>query len=128
MTLTAYLNGKRVDFIKIDCAPEDLPIHCPQDLHVGAYPNKNAWNGLVDNVRVWGKSLVWDAVRHLMNVSYVKNDSQLLAQWTCSEAAGAKVFDSSRKANHALLEGAVRSTWLPSTSCVLISQLGIANA
>jgi len=107
-TLTAYRNGKRADFINIEVPPEELNIHCNQDLFVGGFPNKHGWHGLVDVVRIWGRCLDCDSVRRLMNVLNVKNDPDVFAQWTISEGAGTVIYDSSQKQNHATLEGGVK--------------------
>ena len=58
-------------------------------------------------VRLWGKCIDWEDARHAMNNSHVTDDPQVLGQWTCSEGAGTQVWDSSGKANHAVLEGEV---------------------
>jgi len=106
-TLSAYRNGKRVDFINIEVPPEELSIQSNQDFHAGANPGRYGWDGLVDCVRVWGKRLVWEEVRSVMNNAHVTGDSELLGQWTCSEGAGLTCFDSSGMNNHATLEGGV---------------------
>jgi len=105
--LTAYRNGKRVDFVTIDIPTEELTIHSSSDLFVGAHPGRYAWDGMVDVVRLWGRCIEWGEVRQAMNNSHVTNDPQLLGQWTCSEGAGAQIYDSSPKNNHAVLEGDV---------------------
>ena len=82
--------------------------HSKGDLQVGGLPGKYAWDGFIDEVRLWNVSRNADEVKEYMNdVSVgpmVGTTPNLVGQWTFNEGAGESVIDTSGNKNHGSYE------------------------
>ena len=103
-----YLDGTFKDTFDYETTEED-EIHAKGDVHIGGLPGKYAWDGLVDEVRLWDVALSEEEIRANMNKTYVGDaktgaTEHLLGQWTFNEGAGELVIDSSGNKNHGSFE------------------------
>jgi len=107
-SLTTYVNGMRTDVFLIDPPLEEPPTHTQGDLLIGGVSGKYGFDGKINSARVWSKELEWEDVRTHMNDTLLGSEHrELVGQWSCNESAGDMCFDSSRFANHGVLEGDV---------------------
>jgi len=107
-TLVTYVNGRRADLFVLDPPLEEPPTHTQGDLSVGGVSGKYGFDGRINSVRVWSKALSWEDVRANMNDTLLGVDyREMVGQWSCNEGAGEIVYDSSRYANHGMIEGDV---------------------
>ena len=78
--------------------------HSKGDLCVGGLPGKYAWDGFIDEVRLWNVSRNADEVKEFMNdtsvAPMVGTTPNLVGQWTFNEGAGESVIDTSGNKNH----------------------------
>ena len=103
--LRIYLNGALKDTFE-HAIGEEEEFHSKGDLVVGGLPGKYAWDGMIDEVRLWDVCRTEDEVKEYMNDVVVGTGSAgktpgLLGQWTFNEGAGDMVIDSSGNRNHA---------------------------
>lgn len=110
-SLKIYVNGALADSIltaKADKEEEIEALHVPKaDLCIGAHPGKAAWDGMIDEVRVWNVARTDEQVRDAMAAPVPSNTPGLVGQWTFNEASGEVVVDSSGMRNHGAIEGAL---------------------
>jgi len=101
-----YLNGALAAEVKW---PEEgmkeeeaETLHSKGDVLIGGMPGKYAFDGLVDECRLWDVCRDDEQVKEFMNVpSCLPNTRNLIGQWTFNEGAGDLVIDSSGTRNHA---------------------------
>lgn len=105
--LSVYRNGVLVDSLSFNVAPDEIS-NGPAELTIGALPGKAAWQGCIDEVRLWGKPLPLEEVRAGMNVLPDRSASRLLGLWTFNEGSGHYCVDASVQANHGFIEGEMR--------------------
>mmetsp|Transcript_28533 Transcript_28533/g.66889 ORF Transcript_28533/g.66889 Transcript_28533/m.66889 type:complete len:532 (-) Transcript_28533:85-1680(-) len=77
------------------------------DFCIGAHPNKAAWDGLIDEVRLWNVARTDQQVRECMHAPLLGITPGLLGQWSFNEGAGTLVVDSSGQRNHGTIEGTI---------------------
>ena len=85
-------------------------LHYKGDLQIGGVPGKYAFDGMVDEVRLWdvaidqGEYAVRDQVRKGVQNVCVGETEGLVGQWSFNEGAGDLIVDSSGRFNHATFE------------------------
>jgi len=104
--LRIYLNGTLGGTFEHVVGEEEAAegFHSKGDLQVGGLPGKYAWDGFVDEVRLWDVARNADEVKLLMNDVSVGTTANLVGQWTFNEGAGEGVIDSSGNRNHGSYE------------------------
>jgi len=104
--INMYINGSHKGFIEWPTTEEESEtMHTKGDVMIGAIPGKYAFDGFIDEVRLWDKCLHEDDIKAKMNVSYSDPiTNNLLGQWTFNEGSGEEVIDSSGSRNHAHFE------------------------
>jgi hypothetical protein len=103
-----YLNGTLGGTFEWTVGEEEATIeagfHSKGDLLVGGLPGKYAWDGFIDEVRLWNVSRNADEVKEFMNdtsvAPMVGTTPNLVGQWTFNEGAGESVIDTSGNKNH----------------------------
>ena len=82
--------------------------HSKGDLLVGGLPGKYAWDGFIDEVRLWDEAIPEEQVIQQMNDVCIGVGNSpvphLIGQWTFNEGAGEMVIDSSGNRNHGSYE------------------------
>ena len=114
-TMKLWVNGRLADELdlpdekKVDEETAES-LHYKGDLQIGGVPGKYAFDGMVDEVRLWdvaidqGEYAVRDQVRKgVQNVCVGETDG-LVGQWSFNEGAGDLIVDSSGRFNHATFE------------------------
>jgi len=103
--LRIYINGSfkdQLDFILTE--EEAEAIQAKGDVTLGAIPGKYAFDGYIDECRIWDVDRLEEEVKENMNTPVAYNTAGLLGQWTFNEGAGELIIDSSGHRNHALFE------------------------
>lgn len=68
-------------------------------------PGKYAFDGCIDECRLWDICRNDDLIKEFMNVpSCIPNTENLVGQWTFNEGSGDLIIDSSGSRNHATLD------------------------
>lgn len=96
--LVLYVNGREkhaVEFAVSDDEAETL--HSKNDLSVGGMVGKYAFDGMIDEVRLWECARPEDKIDEFMNSPVCKpRDAEgLLGQWTFNEGIGEQCIDTS---------------------------------
>jgi hypothetical protein len=117
-----YVNGRLTDTVEFKCdKPDEVDglQNGKADLYIGAHPNKAAWDGLIDEVRLWNVTRSDADVRAQMHALMPTHTAGLIGQWTFNEGNGPLVIDSSGCRNHGTIEGTLsrcRSTRIAETT------------
>lgn len=114
--LRIVINGTTHDSVEFKAEKEeeiDALHYTKADLCIGAHPNKAAWDGLIDEVRIWNVCRSDAEIRENMNEPLAGLTPGLIGQWTFNEGAGDLCIDSSGNRNHGTIEGGL--TRVPST-------------
>mgnify|MGYP003683599159 CR=1 FL=1 len=113
-SLKMFINGRVTDTFataKAEKEEEIDALHAPKaDLCIGAHPNKAAWDGLIDEVRVWNVVRSEADIRAGMAEPIIGQAPGLVGQWTFNEGAGELVVDTSGMRNHGTIEGTITRT------------------
>lgn len=99
-----FVNGSLKDckneYIVNDEEAETL--HSKGDLLIGGMPGKYAFDGFIDECRVWDVCRNDDDIKVFMNEPATENRTRgLIGQWTFNEGSGDMIVDSSNTNNHA---------------------------
>uniref|UniRef100_A0A7S4JJR1 LamG-like jellyroll fold domain-containing protein n=1 Tax=Prymnesium polylepis TaxID=72548 RepID=A0A7S4JJR1_9EUKA len=103
--LRIYVNGSfkdQLDYISSDEEMEGL--QAKGDVAIGAILGKYAFDGYIDECRLWDVERSEDQIKGAINKPIDNNTPGLLGQWTFNEGAGEVIVDSSGHRNHALFE------------------------
>jgi hypothetical protein len=101
-----YVNGQLKHFIDWAMTEEEAEtLHTKGDFMIGGMPGKYAFDGLVDDVRLWDICVPEEQIKERMNTPYTNPiTDHLLGQWTFNEGAGDMILDSSGSRNHAVFD------------------------
>ena len=103
--INLYVNGSlRATQNEYVCTEEEAEtLHSKGDLYIGGMPGKYAFDGFIDECRVWDICLQGDdEIKRFMNKPMCEDRMRnLLGQWTFNEGSGELVIDSSGQRNHA---------------------------
>ena len=105
--MNLYINGSlKATQNEYVCSEEEAEtLHSRGDLLIGGMPGKYAFDGLIDECRVWDACLTDDEVKtHMNEPCTAANTRNCLGQWTFNEGAGDLVVDSSGRGNHAVFD------------------------
>jgi len=104
--INMYINGSLKATTEWATTEEEAEaMHTKGDVMIGGLPGKYAWDGFIDEVRLWDKCLHEDEIKPKMNQSYTDPITHnLLGQWTFNEGSGEEIIDSSGSRNHARFE------------------------
>lgn len=110
--LRIYLNGTLGGTFEWTVSEEEATVeagwHSKGDLLVGGLPGKYAWDGFIDEVRLWNVARNADEVKELVNdvsvAPQVGSTPNLVGQWTFNEGAGETCIDTSGNKNHGTYE------------------------
>lgn len=97
--LKLYLNGTFKDQFDLVFA-EDEEIHSKGDVLIGGYPGKYAWEGYIDECRLWDHERTEEQIRAGMNSVCTGVTPGLVGQWTFNEGCGEQIIDTSGQRNH----------------------------
>jgi len=106
--LRIVVNGTTHDTLEFKAEKEEEieALHYAKaDLCIGAHPNKAAWDGLIDEVRIWNVCRADAEIREHMHEPVAAMTPGLVGQWTFNEGAGELCIDSSGNRNHGTIEG-----------------------
>ena len=79
-------------------------LHSKGDVSIGGIVGKYAWDGYIDECRLWGSARTEQQIKDNMNVPIAERTPTLLGQWTFNEGSGEAIIDSSGFRNHAIFE------------------------
>jgi len=98
-----YINGSLKSQIEWPVTEEEAEtLHTKGDLFIGGMPGKYAFDGFVDECRVWDTCRTEEEAKKYMNAPVVDpRERACIGQWTFNEGAGEQVVDSSPAKNHA---------------------------
>jgi len=101
-----YINGSLKESKEWVVTEEEAEtLHSKGDLMIGGMPGKYAFDGFIDECRVWDVCRDEEEVKKHMNVPCTDpNTRNCIGQWTFNEGAGDIVIDSSGSRNHATFE------------------------
>ena len=99
-----FVNGVLADEVACVVAAEEM-VHSSGDVFIGALPNKAAWDGLVDEVRLWTKPIVQEDIRRHFNEVVADVEEGLVGQWSFNEGGGEVCCDTSGAKHHGTIEG-----------------------
>lgn len=103
--LKLYINGTFKDQFDFAATPEDMEQMLPKgDVTIGGILNKYAFDGYIDECRLWSIDRTDEEILKHMNAPIEHNTPNLLGQWTFNEGAGELIIDSSGHRNHAFFE------------------------
>ena len=91
---------------------------------LGGIPNNNVWNGEMDEISLWNKSLSQQEIQLYMNCPPTENEFGLVGYWNFEEGEGETVIDLSGNDNNGTIIGATYSTDTPDQSCQLTTVNG----
>ena len=105
-TIQIFVNGSSAGektIIEWDTSEEEAELmHTKGNVMIGGMPGKYAFDGLIDECRLWDCCRSDDEIKEFMNTPSVKpNTPGLLGQWTFNEGSGDMIIDSSGSKNHA---------------------------
>lgn len=84
-------------------------LHHPKaDLCIGAHPNKAAWDGCIDVVRVWCVARTEDQIKATMFQNITEPTDNLIGAWSFNEGGGTLAVDASGNKHHGIFEGDLR--------------------
>lgn len=73
---------------------EGEAIHTKGDLMIGGFPGKYAFDGFIDEVRLWDEARTEEQLKENLNKPFTEPITPgLLGQWTFNEGAGEMVID-----------------------------------
>ena len=77
------------------------------------------WDGKIDDVAIWSKSLTLIEIKQIMQCSPRGNEEGLVGYWNFEEGLGDTAYDFSGNGNYGIINGAIYDTNVPSQSCQL---------
>ena len=104
--LRLYINGSlkaQIDYPEKPMPDEEAEtLHSKGDILIGGMPGKYAFDGFIDECRLWDVCRNDDEIKAHMNEPCTADRTpRLLGQWTFNEGAGDAIIDSSGARNHA---------------------------
>ena len=101
-----FINGSLKSSIDWTTTEEEAELmHTKGNLMMGGMPGKYAFDGCIDECRLWDSCRTDDEVKQFMNTPACQPITpNLLGQWTFNEGAGDVIVDSSGSRNHAILD------------------------
>jgi len=103
--LKLFINGSYKDQVDFIASEEEMEaLQAKGDLGIGAMLGKYAFDGYVDECRLWDCARTEEEIKENMNKPMEYHTQHLLGQWTFNEGAGEVIVDSSGHKNHALFE------------------------
>jgi len=103
--LRLYINGSFKDQLDFISSEEEMEgLQAKGDVAIGGILGKYAFDGYIDECRLWDCERKEDEIKQNMNRPMEYNTQHLLGQWTFNEGAGEVIVDSSGHRNHALFE------------------------
>jgi hypothetical protein len=111
--LRIVINGMVHDTLEFKAEKEEeieALHHMKADFCIGAHPNKAAWDGMIDEVRLWNVARTDVQIRETMAEPIIGHMPGLVGMWTFNEGAGDLCVDTSGMRNHGTIEGSVSRT------------------
>ena len=101
--ISIFVNGQEKEVKEWVVTEEEAEtLHTKGDVTIGGIPGKWAFDGLIDECRVWDECRKEDQLKANMNSPFCNPVTpHLVGQWTFNEGAGDLVIDSSGSRNHA---------------------------
>ncbi len=83
-------------------------------LYVGSATNRNYFNGMIDEVRIWNVARSGTQIAQNMSVRLAGTEAGLVGYWRFDEGAGTTARDSSGRGHDATLAGTTLPAWVAS--------------
>jgi hypothetical protein len=101
-----YVNGTLKASVEFPITEEEAEtLHSKGDIAIGGMVGKYAFDGMIDECRLWDVSRTEEEIREFINKpSCQPVTPNLLGQWTFNEGCGELVIDSSGSRNHGSFE------------------------
>jgi gliding motility-associated-like protein len=109
MDMDLFINGVNVGGFYVGDSPFSMSSASPGDVAKLGYWHSNGstflFEGQIDEVRIWNKSLTQNEIRDKMCSSLNGSESGLIGYWTFDEITGNTVYDKSPNQFHGTLVG-----------------------